>query len=95
LEGEGLAKTIMERRMTQDEALNWIAQIFDEAPGKLTPETPREAIPAWDSLGALVLMSSLDSDFGIVLTDEQLQETRKAGDILAILQKSDVIVTVQ
>ena len=28
------------------------SQVFDEAPGKLTPETPREAIPAWDSLNA-------------------------------------------
>ena len=82
-----------EMSMTQEEALNWIAKLFDEPPGKLTPETLREDISAWDSLGVLVLMSDLDSDFGIALSDEELQEIKQVNDILEILHKRGAVLT--
>ena len=74
--------------MTQAEALDWVAKLFEEPPGKLFPETPRGDIPAWDSLGVLTLMASLDSDFGITLSDDQIQEIKKVDDILGILRKN-------
>lgn len=73
--------------MTQSEAVAWIAQIFEMAPDQLTPDTHRDNVPAWDSLGILTLMASLDSDFGIVLTDEDIQAVKTVGDILGVMRR--------
>ena len=77
--------------MTQQEALEWIARLFEHAPEQLTPDTAREKIKAWDSLGVLLLMGGLDSDFNIQLTDEEVQNLRTVGDILAILSARGVL----
>ncbi len=76
----------------QVDGLEWVAKLFEETPEKLSPETPREDILAWDSLGVLTLMASLDSDFGITLEDDQLQDLKKVDDILQILRKHNVIM---
>ena len=74
--------------MTQRDAIEWIAKIFETSPDQLTPDTPREGIAAWDSLGVLTLMASLDSDFGIVLTDDDVQGIKTVGDILHVMQRN-------
>ncbi|MFN0171027.1 MAG: acyl carrier protein [Bryobacteraceae bacterium] len=74
--------------VTQEEALAWVAAMFAEAPGRLTPDTARADIAEWDSLGVLTVMASLDSDFDIVLSDEEVQSMRKVNDILDILRKN-------
>jgi len=77
--------------MTQNEALNWVAKVFEEPLGELSPNTARENIIAWDSLGVLTLMASLDSDFGITLSDDQLQGMKKVEDILNVLRKNGAL----
>ena len=62
--------------MNLDEALNWIADLFEESIENIKPGTTREDIPGWDSLGVLSLMSALDEEFDIILTEEELQELR-------------------
>lgn len=74
--------------MTQRDGVEWIANLFEISPEQLTPDTLRDAISAWDSLGVLTLMASLDSDFGIVLTDDEVQEIKKVGDILDIMRRN-------
>ena len=71
--------------MNQTEALTWIAVLFEEPPEKIQPDTPREAIPAWDSLGVLTLMAALDEEFDIVLTEEETQTIQSIQDILNVL----------
>ncbi len=73
--------------MTQTEAVAWIAQVFEMAPDQLTPDTHRDNVPAWDSLGVLTLLAGLDSDFGIVLTDEDIQAVKTVGDILDVMRR--------
>jgi len=73
--------------MDQREALNWIAEVFEEAPGSMTPETLREDIRTWDSMGVLTLMAGMDEKFSIVMTDADIQTMRKVDDILAVLRK--------
>lgn len=73
--------------MMQQEAIVWIANVFEIAPEQLTPHTHRDEIPVWDSLGVLTLMAALDSDFGIVLTDEDIQRIKTVGDLLAVMQQ--------
>lgn len=77
--------------MTQRDAVEWIAKLFEISPALLTPDTLRDDISAWDSLGILTLMASLDSDFGIVLTDDDVQEIKKVGDILDIMRRNGKI----
>jgi acyl carrier protein len=73
--------------MTQQEALDWIAEVFEESPGGLKPETPREDVPTWDSMGVLALMAGMDEKFDIVLTDADIKAMQTVGDILAVLRK--------
>ena len=74
--------------MTQRDAVEWIAKVFEISPEQLTPDTLRDDIPAWDSLGVLTLMASLDSDFGIVLSDDDVQSVKSVRDILEIMRRN-------
>ena len=78
-------------RMTQRDGVEWIANLFEISPEQLTPDTFRDAISAWDSLGVLTLMASLDTDFGIVLTDDDVLTIKKVGDILDIMRRNGVL----
>jgi len=73
--------------MNQDEALAWIAETFGEPPGSLTPETTRDEIPTWDSMGVLALMAAMDERFAILLTDDDIRSMSAVDDILAVLRK--------
>lgn len=73
--------------MTSQEALDWVCEIFEEAPGALQPQTPREEVPLWDSMGVLALMAGMDEKFDIIVTDADIKAMRKVDDILAVLRK--------
>ena len=73
--------------MKLEEALMWIADLFEESVEDINPETLKEDIPAWDSLGVLTLMAELDENFGILLTDEEMQKLHKINDIFDILRR--------
>lgn len=71
--------------MTKREAIDMIADLFEEPPGRLSEYTPRDEIAAWDSLGVLAIISKLDNDFGISLTDEEIGQMACVNDIISIL----------
>ena len=73
--------------MTQLEALEWVAGLFEQPVAELSPETPLDQIPMWDSLGILTLMADFDEKFGIVLNDEDMHQMRRVDDILEVLRK--------
>ena len=73
--------------MTLQEALRWIEGVFEEAAGSLTPETLREDVPLWDSMGVLALMAVMDEQFGVVMSDDDVITMQRIGDILAVLRK--------
>ena len=72
---------------TLDEALAWVAEMFEEDPAGVKEDTRRLDIPAWDSLGQLVLMSKLDERFGIRLAEAELSKLQAVRDILDVLRK--------
>jgi acyl carrier protein len=72
--------------MTQEEALAWIVQLFEEAPDRISLATPRTDVPAWDSLGVLSLMAGLDETFGIVANGAELNRMQSVGEILEMLR---------
>jgi acyl carrier protein len=69
------------------EILAWVADIFETPLEKIRPETKREEIEAWDSLGILTLIARMDEDFHILLTDEEIQRLRSVGDIIGFLNQ--------
>jgi acyl carrier protein len=73
--------------ITHTDAINWIAGVFEQSPEDLSPETPMEQVPMWDSLGVLTLMAEFDQKFGIVLDDSDMREIKRVDDILEILRK--------
>ena len=78
--------------MTTEQALAWIADIFEEPVEAIKPETPRSAINAWDSLGTLTLMARMDEDFGILLTADDLLQFKTAGDLLDMMKRHGQLV---
>jgi acyl carrier protein len=73
--------------VNQQEALRWIATVFDDSVDRVTATTPRAAIAGWDSMGALMLLAELDEKFNIHVTEDQLESMKSVGDILSILQQ--------
>ena len=74
--------------MTQDDALHWIAELFEEAPSNIRANTPRDAIPTWDSLGVLTLMAGLSERFDITVETTELDGMKTVDDILAVLRRA-------
>jgi len=77
--------------VTEADALAWIAELFEEKIENLTPDTHRDNIPAWDSLGVLSLIARLDSDLGIALRDADIQQIHTVSDILNVIRREGKI----
>ena len=77
--------------MNTQEAVSWIAEIFEEPPERVASDTPREEIPGWDSLGVLTLMAALDERFNIQLSEEEMDGMEHVSDILAILRRDGAV----
>ena len=75
------------KMITEGDALKWVAEIFEQPDGQLTLETPREDVPVWDSLGTLTLMAGLDEKYGIMLSDTELRDMKRVGDIIEVLRR--------
>lgn len=73
--------------MSQSEVLAWVADVFQEPAEKITPESQRESIAMWDSLGVLTLMAELDEKFDLVVSDQDMRGMTKVGDILSLLRQ--------
>ena len=73
--------------MSEEQALDWLATLFQEPREKITADTPRDAIPAWDSLGVLMLMAELDEKFNLLLSDQDMRGLNKVGDLMSLLRE--------
>ncbi len=77
----------MVQQITTHDALQWIAGLFEEPADRIMATTPREEIPAWDSLGILTLMAGLDERFDIRLSAAEIGSLQSVGAILKILDQ--------
>ena len=71
-----------------------LADAFNEPLESVTPETPRDSLPGWDSMGALMLIAELDERFGIELTAEVSKNMVKVSDALDFLRERGVLTEV-
>lgn len=77
--------------ISQAAAMEMLAECFGTDPAALAAASDRDAIPGWDSMGALMLMAEFDDRFELELTAETSRAMRNIGDILAILRKHGVL----
>jgi len=74
-----------QRTLTTQQALEMMADAFNEPIENLSPETPRESIPGWDSMGALMLIAELDERLGLELQAEVSREMKRVQHVLDFL----------
>ncbi len=79
--------------MTEKEALEWIADMFEMDSEEMHPEMQRRDVPAWDSLGMLTLLARLDDDLDIQLDDQETEQMRTIADIVRMLRQKGAITT--
>ena len=73
--------------MTVEEALHWVAELFEEPVERITPATSKDDIEAWDSLGILTLLAKLDDELNIQLKEEDLEGLKSVKDILLLMKR--------
>jgi acyl carrier protein len=59
---------------------------FDADPQSISLETTPSDIPAWDSMGHLALVSSLEQAFGLSFDVDEVMEMETVRQILRIVQ---------
>jgi acyl carrier protein len=74
--------------MTRNDALQWLATVFDEPPENIKLDTPRDEISGWDSFGVLTLMADIDEKFGVQLTEKDSRGMKVVMDIFTFLERN-------
>ena len=74
--------------MTQDEVLNWLADVFNEPAGSITADSKKDDVSGWDSLGVLMLMADLDEKFAIQLDEKEIEGLQSVPDVVAMLKRN-------
>jgi acyl carrier protein len=68
-----------------EEAIAWLAELFDEPVANLSVDTDRNDVAGWESLGVLTLIAELDEKFEI--NEPDVEEMAKVGDIIGCLRE--------
>jgi acyl carrier protein len=76
--------------MTEPEAIGnrvreVLAQVLDVPAASVGPEFSSESSGAWTSLNHLMLISQLESEFGVVFTNQEIKELTSYGAIVGTL----------
>ncbi|MEM1433788.1 MAG: acyl carrier protein [Pseudomonadota bacterium] len=76
---------------TEQEIIEVVAEAFSVDASDLTPESSRDDVEDWDSMGMLMLMAEFDERYGLVVEEETLAELHTVADIIKLVQtKGDV-----
>ena len=77
--------------MKTEEAVAWIAEVFEEASARISAQTLRKEIPGWDSLGTLSLIAGLDEKFDIQLSEKENGSLERVNDIVDLLRRNGAV----
>ncbi len=61
-------------------------QVFDDDRLVIAPETSRREIADWDSVAHVKLILSLEEEFGIRFTEDEVSCVQTVGDFLAAIE---------
>lgn len=60
-------------------------EVFDDDALRLTDSMDRESFEAWDSLGHIRLVSSVEESFGVAFTLDEIETMTSVPQILALV----------
>lgn len=79
-------------KISQTDMLKVLADAFDVPLAGLNPNTPRDTIDGWDSMGALTLMAELDERFSLQLTADESRKMTKISDVFLYLRTNGALL---
>jgi acyl carrier protein len=62
------------------------AEQFDELNTELTPETRFREVEGWTSLVALLVITMIDDEYGVVLPPEEMRKTQTIQELFDLTQ---------
>jgi acyl carrier protein len=76
---------------TLESFLEKFGRQFDEPPEvPLTSETLFRTLPGWNSLQSLIIMISIDENYGVTLSADELERARTLGELyLSMREKQE------
>jgi acyl carrier protein len=77
--------------MTTPEALEMLAACFNEPLDTLTPQSRREDMPGWDSMGVVMLIAELDERFNLELSAERSRSMQQISEVLDFLREHGLL----
>ncbi len=78
-------------QLTLDQALQMLAEAFNEPVAEVHAGRQRDTMVGWDSMGALMLIAELDDRFGIELGADDSRKMRSIGDALEFLRARQLL----
>jgi acyl carrier protein len=73
--------------MDRQQMLEWLTEVFTVQGRTITMDDTRMSVSEWDSLGALMLMSRLEEDHGIIIKADEMARINSVQEICDILEK--------
>jgi acyl carrier protein len=73
------------------DAIDMLAEAFDEPAESIRPDRSRESIAGWDSMGALLLIAEIEERFGVELSAEDSRAMTQIADVLEFLRRHDLL----
>jgi acyl carrier protein len=67
-------------------AIEYVAGVLGCPSAELTIASHRHAHPVWDSFGHVLVMISLERDFGVIIDDESTSRYAHVSAIAALLE---------
>lgn len=71
----------------EEKVKNIIAEAIDVEVNKLDEDTAIGDLPNWDSLGQLVIINSLEKEFGIKFDPEDIMDLEDVGDMIEAVEE--------
>ena len=71
--------------------LNLVEALLNIDEGSLASDTRLVNVPAWDSMGVLLLMAEMDERFGITLSEAELANLRGVADIVNVVKRAGLL----
>ena len=59
---------------------------------KINDRMSRKDVEEWDSMAHLMLVSEIESEFGVMMSDDDITEIETVGDIKKVLRKLGVAI---
>ena len=72
-------------------ALTWIAQVLAIQGRELSMDDTRNTVAEWDSLGDLLLLSTLEEDLSIVVSADDIAAITSVAEIVALIEKKNAL----